>query len=175
MRWINAQSLHQILLHVVGAALAQIEIVFIGADRIGVTLVGDGGFRFRFRRLTRLGKISPGCKSALSKPKSWSSGIRIFVPDPSGPFWESNWSRSLNPGAPFLFGPALSPGSLLVKVFGRLMIVLVASSVPLSAGWGRPEAELSFKTDCSRVAFGFVERVCAALRSISFITEVTSA
>src|SRR5439155_19410187 len=81
----------------------------------------------------------------------------------------------LHPGVPFLFGPALYPGSLLVKVFGRLMIVLVASSVPLGAGCGRPETELSFRSDCSWVASGFVERVCAVLRSVSFITEATSA
>src|SRR5438874_6196614 len=60
--------------------------------------------------------------------------MRIAVPDPSGPFWASNESRSLKPATRFLFGPALSAWILLVNVFGRLMFVLVASSVPLRAG-----------------------------------------
>ena len=100
--------------------------------------------------------------------------MRICVPDPSGPFCESNESRSLNPGARPAFGPALSPGILLVKVFGRLIVVLVASSVPVNAGCGRPEIAESLKSDCSRVAFGLFERVCAVVRSISFMTEFTS-
>ena len=59
--------------------------------------------------------------------------MRIAVPDPSGPFCASSESKSLKPGVP-RFGPALSPGILLVKVLGRLIAVLVANSVPVSAG-----------------------------------------
>ena len=96
------------------------------------------------------------------------------MPDPSGPFCASNWSKSLNPGACPLFGPPLSPGSLLVKVFGRLIAVLVANSVPLRAGCGRPDTELLFSNDCSCTALGSLERVCAVDCSISFRTEFTS-
>ena len=60
------------------------------------------------------------------------------MPEPSGPFCESNESRSLKPGARLRFGPALSPGSF-VNVFGRLIVVLVARSVPVRAGCGRPD------------------------------------
>src|SRR3954462_3916589 len=95
----------------------------------------------------------------------------MAVPDPSGPFCESREARSLNPGARPRSGPALSPGILLIK-FGRLMVVLVASSVPVNAGCGRPETALSFSRDCSRVAFGLLERTCAVLRSISFMIEL---
>src|SRR5256885_14211987 len=101
--------------------------------------------------------------------------MRIAVPEPRGPFWASNESRSLKPATRFLFGPALSAWILLVNVFGRLMLVLVASSVPLRAGWGRPETADSFNNDCSWVAFGFFESVCAVLRSISFSIDVAGA
>src|SRR6059058_4679247 len=55
------------------------------------------------------------------------------------------------------------------------MFVLVASSVPLRAGCGRPETAESFNNDCSWVAFGFFESVCAVLRSISFNIDVAGA
>src|SRR5438445_2838375 len=84
--------------------------------------------------------------------------MRSFVPEPSGPFCASNCSKSLKPGARPLFGPALSPGILLVKVFGRLIIVLVASWSPVSAGCGRPETAVSLSKDCSCVAFEPLER-----------------
>src|ERR1700693_4518326 len=80
---------------------------------------------------------------------------------------------SLKPGARPLFGPALSPGILLVQVFGRLIIVLVASWSPVSAGCGRPETAVSLSNDCSCVAFGLWERVWAVVRSISLSTEFT--
>src|SRR5216117_1710426 len=111
---------------------------------------------------------------SLSYSKSWSSGRRNFVPDPRGPFCDSNWSKSLKPGARPLLGPALSPGNLLVKGFGRLIAVLVASSVPLRAGCGRPEVELLLSRDCSCSAVGSFERVCAVERSISLSTDLTS-
>src|SRR5438874_2350757 len=71
-------------------------------------------------------------------------------------------------------GPALSPGNLLVNVFGRLIAVLVASAVPLRAGCGRPDVELLFSKDCSCNAFGSFSSVCAVERSISLSTELTS-
>ncbi len=95
----------------------------------------------------------------------------MAVPAPSGPFCESNESRSLKPGARPRFGPALSSGNLL-KTFGFLIDVLVASSVPVSAGWGRPETSELFNKVCSRVAFGLLERICAVLRSISLMIEL---
>src|SRR4030095_12530766 len=93
--------------------------------------------------------------------------MRIAVPDPSGPFCASKESRSLKPATRFLVGPALSAWILLVKVFGFLIEVLVASSVPLRAGCGRPDTAESFSNDCSCVAFGLLESACAVLRSIS--------
>src|SRR5436309_15032630 len=101
--------------------------------------------------------------------------MRIAVPDPSGPFCASNESRSLKPATRFLFGPALSAWILLVNVFGRLMFVLVASSIPLSAGCGRPETAELFNNDCAWVAMGFLESVCAVLRAISFNIDVAGA
>src|SRR6266705_2359277 len=77
-------------------------------------------------------------------------------------------NESLKPGARPLLGPALSPGNLLVKVFGRLIAVLVASSVPLRAGCGRPDVELLLSKDCSCSALGSFERLCAVERSMSF-------
>ena len=93
-----------------------------------------------------------------------------FVPDPSGPFCERSDSRSLKPGARSVRGPALSPGMPL-KLFGRLIVVLVASSVPVIAGCGRPESATSLSSDCSRFAFGVFSSDCAVVRSISLITE----
>src|ERR1041385_9529966 len=114
------------------------------------------------------------CSTSLSYSNNWSSGRRNFVPEPRGPFCASNWSKSLKPGACPLLGPALSPGSLLVKVLGRLIAVLVASSVPLRAGCGRPETELLLSNDCSCTAFGSFSSDCAVERSISLSTELTS-
>src|SRR6266566_9975607 len=111
---------------------------------------------------------------SLSYSKSWSSGRRNFVPDPRGPFCDSNWSKSLKPGVRPLLGPALSPGNLLVNVFGRLIAVLVASSVPLRAGCGRPDVELLLSKDCSCNEFESFARLCAVERSISLSTELTS-
>ena len=97
------------------------------------------------------------------------------MPEPIGPFCESNESKSLKPGGRSRFGPALSPGSLFVKVFGFLIVVLVANSVPVNAGCGRPEVAESVMRFCSRVAFGLLERVCALVASISFMTELAFA
>ena len=58
-----------------------------------------------------------------------------------------------------------------MKVLGFLIVVLVASSVPVNAGCGRPEVAESFSRFCSRVAFGLFDSVCAELCSISVMTE----
>src|SRR5947199_1165814 len=81
---------------------------------------------------------------------------------------------SLNPGACHLFGTELAAGILLVQVFGLLIVVLVASSVPLNAGCGRPETAALLSNDCSRVPLGLFGSVCAVERSISVRTEFTS-
>ena len=96
--------------------------------------------------------------------------MRIAVPLPSGPFWERSASRSLKPGARLVRGPALSPGRLL-NVLGRLIVVLVASSVPVIAGCGRPESGKELSADCVLCASVVLPSDCAVVRSMSLITE----
>ena len=59
----------------------------------------------------------------------------------------------------------------LLSLFGFLIVVLVASSVPVSAGCGRPESATLFKSDCSRFPLGVFSSDWAVVRSISLITE----
>ena len=62
MRRIDAQRLHQILFHVVRATLAQIDILFTSADRIGVTLNCKRRLRVPFQKIDKLLQDAAGLK-----------------------------------------------------------------------------------------------------------------